>query len=122
MALVLVIEDETPIRDNLKRFLRLEGYDVLEAPNGVIGIAMVRQHQPDLVLCDVMMPKMTGFEVLSLMRQDLACIKTPVIFLTASADKDSIEKGMQLGALDYVTKPFILSELAILIQRRLIEN
>lgn len=117
--LILVIEDETAIRDNLRRFLMLEGYTVLTAANGVLGLEMVRQHQPDLVLCDVMMPQMTGFEVLENMRRDAAFANTPVIFLTASAERESITHGLELGALDYVTKPFSLPELTSLIRQRL---
>jgi DNA-binding response OmpR family regulator len=118
-ALILVIEDETAIRDNLRRFLMLEGYSVLTAANGMLGLEMIRQHQPALVLCDVMMPQMTGFEVLENMRQDAAFSSTPVIFLTASAERESITHGLELGALDSVTKPFSLPELTSLIRQRL---
>jgi DNA-binding response OmpR family regulator len=118
-ALILVIEDETAIRDNLRRFLSLEGYSVMTAANGVLGLAAIRQHKPALVLCDVMMPEMTGFDVLENMRKDAAFASTPVIFLTASAERESITHGLELGALDYVTKPFSLPELASLIRQRL---
>lgn len=117
--LILVIEDETAIRDNLRRFLKLEGYSVVTAANGVQGLEVMGLHQPDLVLCDVMMPQMTGFEVLEHMRRDAAFANTPVIFLTASADRESITHGLELGALDYVTKPFSLPELTKLIRQRL---
>ncbi len=117
--LILVIEDETAIRDNLRRFLMLEGYSVLTAANGVLGLEAVRQTKPALVLCDVMMPEMTGFEVLENMRKDPAFASTPVIFLTASAERESITQGLELGALDYVTKPFSLPDLASLIRLRL---
>ena len=117
--LILVIEDETAIRDNLRRFLTLEGYSVITAANGVLGLAAVRRHHPALVLCDVMMPEMTGFQVLESMRKDKAFASTPVIFLTASAERESMAHGLELGALDYVTKPFSLPDLADLIQKRL---
>ena len=117
--LILVIEDETAIRDNLRRFLTLEGYSVITAANGVLGLAAVRQHHPALVLCDVMMPEMTGFQVLESLRKDKAFASTPVIFLTASAERESMAHGLELGALDYVTKPFSLPDLADLIQKRL---
>lgn len=117
--LILVIEDEPAIRDNLRRFLTLEGYCVLTAAHGVLGLELIREHRPALVLCDVMMPQMTGFEVLEHMRQDAAFAHTPVIFLTASAERDSIVHGLALGALDYVTKPFSLQELTHLIRQRL---
>lgn len=117
--LILVIEDETAIRDNLRKFLMLEGYLVVTAVNGEIGLEMMGVHQPDLVLCDVMMPLMNGFEVVERMRRNVAFVHTPVIFLTASADRESMTHGLELGALDYVTKPFSLPELAGLIQQRL---
>ena len=117
--LILVIEDETAIRDNLRRFLMLEGYSVLTAANGVLGLELIRQHRPALVLCDVMMPQMNGFEVLESMRGDAAFASTPVIFLTASAERESVTHGLELGALDYVTKPFSLTELTSLIRHRL---
>lgn len=122
MATVLVIEDETPIRENLERFLALEGHEVGSAENGARGIESIRARQPDLILCDVMMPVMTGFEVLAELRKDPALAAIPFVFLTASAEKDSISKGLDLGAADYVTKPFNLVELADLVRRRLMEN
>ncbi|MBC7620381.1 MAG: response regulator [Candidatus Saccharibacteria bacterium] len=117
--LILVIEDETAIRDNLRRFLMLEGYSVVTAANGVQGLEVMGLHQPDLVLCDVMMPQMNGFEVLEHMRRNVAFVHTPVIFLTASADRESMTHGLELGAQDYVTKPFSLPELTGLIRQRL---
>lgn len=119
MPAVLIIEDEAPIRENLKRFLRLEGYTVLEAENGRIGLDLARTERPQLILCDVMMPKMTGFEVLAALREDADLVSIPFIFLTASADRDNIARGIELGAADYVTKPFNLLDLGALIQRRL---
>lgn len=119
MATVLVIEDEVPIRENLRRFLRLEGYVVLEEENGALGLRRALAARPDLILCDVMMPEMTGFEVLEALRREPDMARVPFIFLTASAEKESISRGIELGAADYVTKPFNLLELGDLIQRRL---
>ena len=121
MATVLVIEDETPIRENLERFLALEGYAVESAENGVRGMERIRARRPDLILCDVMMPGMTGFDVLAELRKDPVLTAIPFVFLTASAEKDNISKGLDLGAADYVTKPFNLIELAALVRRRLAE-
>lgn len=122
MATVLVIEDETPIRENLERFLAFEGYTVESAGDGRRGMERVRDKRPDLILCDVMMPVMTGFEVLAELRRDPLLARIPFVFLTASAEKDDISRGLGLGAADYVTKPFNLTELAELVRRRLKEN
>lgn len=112
MPRVLVIEDEAPIRENLQRFLRFEGYEVTAAENGARGLELARSIAPDLILCDVMMPEMTGFQVLSALAADVEWRRVPFIFLTASAEKDSIERGIEMGALAYVTKPFDLIDLA----------
>ncbi len=122
MATVLVIEDEAPIRENLERFLALEGYAVESAENGARGMECIRARRPDLILCDVMMPVKTGFEVLAELRRDPLLARIPFVFITASAEKEDISKGLDLGAADYVTKPFNLTELAALVRRRLKEN
>ncbi len=116
---ILVIEDEAPIRDNLRRFLVLEGYTVATEANGALGLKRALAELPDLILCDVMMPEMNGFEVLAQLRQSGSLARVPFVFLTASADRDSIARGVALGAADYVTKPFDLTQLAALIRRRL---
>jgi CheY-like chemotaxis protein len=122
MTKILVIEDEAPIRENLLRFLKFEGYQVTAAENGAAGLDAIRTEPPDLILCDVMMPKMTGFELMAELKKEPLLSAIPFIFLTASAEKDSIEKGIAMGAMDYVTKPFNLVELATLIRRLLGEN
>ena len=119
---ILVIEDEAPIRDNLRRFLVLEGYTVATEPNGALGLQRALAERPDLILCDVMMPEMNGFEVLAQLRQSGSLARVPFVFLTASADRDSIARGIALGAADYVTKPFDLTQLAALVRRRLGET
>ena len=116
---ILIIEDEAAIRDNLRRLLVLEGYAVTAEANGALGLERARAEPPDLILCDVMMPEMSGFEVLAALRGSPPLAQVPFIFLTASADKDSIAKGTSLGAADYVTKPFDLLQLAALVRRRL---
>lgn len=116
---VLVIEDEAPIRANLLRFLALEGYRTLGAENGRIGLELARNGMPDLILCDVMMPEMDGFAVLNAIMGDPKIRHIPFIFLTASAEKEALVAGLKLGARDYVTKPFQISELAELLHRHL---
>ncbi len=107
MALVLIVEDETAIRELIRLNLELAGYDVEEAGDGVEGLNAVRKQKPDLVLLDIMMPKMDGFTLLEELKND----DIPVICLTA---KDSVRdkvKGLELGADDYMTKPFESLEL-----------
>ncbi len=116
---ILVIDDEAPLRENLMRFLRLEGYQPAEAADGLRGVEMALRSPPDLVLCDLMMPGLDGFGVLARLRAEPATAGVPFIFLTASADAQDARIGFTLGATDYVTKPFNLSELAGLIAQRL---
>lgn len=106
MVKVLVIEDETEIRANLLELLSLEGYDIIGADNGATGLLGALEHNPDIILCDVMMPELDGHEVLAALRQEPETALTPFVFLTALADKGDIRKGMLLGADDYITKPF----------------
>lgn len=85
---VLVIDDEAPIRDNLVRFLRLEGYQVIDAADGAAGLAAALQCMPDLILCDVMMPRLNGFEVLAHLQATPTHRHIPLIFLSASAEPE----------------------------------
>lgn len=117
MARILVIEDEPQIRANLRRFLQLEGHEVIEAGNGVQGVEAAGAQRPDLILCDVMLPELDGFGVLAAVRGDAAIAGTPFIFLTASAENETIKHGLGAGADDYVVKPFVLRELTGAIER-----
>jgi len=119
MARILIIEDEAGIRANLERFLRLEGHQPLQATDGRQGLEMARTERPDLVLCDIRMPELNGFEVLAALRADPATAEMPFIFITASAERDSRAFGLDLGAHDYVAKPFDLAHLRALIASRL---
>lgn len=118
---VVVIEDEPEMRRNIVRLLRLEGYDPAEAADGVAGLDLVREQKPALVICDVMMPGMDGHEVLRAVRADPQLQAIPFIFLTARADKSDLRGGMNLGADDYITKPFsnddVLAAVAARLQR-----
>jgi CheY-like chemotaxis protein len=116
MVTILVIEDEAPIRENLQRFLRFEGYAVETAENGAIGLDTLQTTLPDLILCDVMMPVMTGFELLVEVKKNPALATIPFVFLTASAEKDCVEKGLAMGANAYVTKPFELGQVLRLVK------
>lgn len=117
--LILIIDDESSIRANVQRFLRLEGYVVHEAMNGLAGLASVATNRPDLILCDVMMPEMDGFAVLAKLREDANTATIPFIFLTASVEQDDQRFGLAIGANAYLSKPFNLSELLALVRRKL---
>ncbi|MFM9880499.1 MAG: response regulator [Burkholderiaceae bacterium] len=117
MATVLVIEDEALIRENLMRFLALEGYTARCASDGQAGLEAARADPPDLILCDVMMPRMNGFDVLQALLQDPLLKTIPFFFLSASAEREKLEAGMALGAAGYVTKPFDLMQLRDVLRR-----
>ncbi|MFN9173151.1 MAG: response regulator, partial [Synechocystis sp.] len=119
MEKFLVIEDEPGVRENLAEILQLAQYEVVLAADGIEGIECARQHRPDLIICDVMMPKMDGFEVLETLQADPELATIPLIFLTAMADIQNLREGMDLGADDYLTKPFELDQLLISISSRL---
>lgn len=109
--MILVVEDEASIRDNVVRILRMEGFEVLEAENGRIGLDLARANRPDLVLSDVMMPEMDGHGLLEALRADPLTAVVPFIFLSARTDRTDRRKGMNLGADDYIGKPFSRDEL-----------
>jgi signal transduction histidine kinase len=119
MPRILVIEDETNLRENIIDILRLEGYDVLSAPDGSAGVEVARQAQPELIICDIAMPVMDGYDALLHLRSHPDTVSTPFIFLTARADRTNIRHGMELGADDYITKPFSKAELLAAVQSRL---
>ncbi|SHJ34891.1 response regulator [Pseudozobellia thermophila] len=119
MKKILLIEDNETVRENTAELLALADYGVLTAENGEIGMERARTFLPDLVVCDIMMPKMDGFEVLRLMGKDPILAGTPFIFLTAKTDRGDMRTGMNLGADDYLTKPFEERELLDAIASRL---
>lgn len=116
---ILVIDDEAAVRENVMRFLRLEGYEPSEAEDGERGIQAALRSPPDLILCDVMMPGTDGFGVLARLRAEPATAGVPFIFLTASADMEDARTGFLLGANEYVTKPFSLAVLGAIIEQKL---
>jgi CheY-like chemotaxis protein len=117
MARILVIEDEAPIRGNLVRFLKLEGYEVESADNGADGLTAALANPPDLIICDLLMPKVDGYAVLSGLHANPPTAAIPFLLVTASADKSERIKSAALGATHLVTKPFDLSELREVIKR-----
>lgn len=116
---ILVIEDEGPVRQNLLRFLELEGYLATGAEDGPSGVAAALRSPPDLVLCDLNMPGLDGFGVLARLRAEPGAASLPFVFLTASAEVEDAKTGYRLGADEYVTKPFSMPVLAAIIRQRL---
>ncbi len=108
---VLVIEDDEFILDIVSECLESEGFEVRQAPHGKVGLDLAYQIHPDLIVCDISMPYLNGYEVLKKLRDNRLTAATPFIFLTAKADRPDIRKGMVLGADDYLTKPFTQEEL-----------
>jgi DNA-binding NarL/FixJ family response regulator len=119
MKKILVIEDEPEMRRNITTLLRYYDYQPIAAENGVDGIEAARREKPDLILCDVMMPKMDGHGVLQAIQSDSALARIPFIFLTAKGEKDDLRDGMNLGADDYLTKPVANTDLVQAIEARL---
>ena len=105
MQTILVIEDEAQTRKVLLNCLRFEGYQALEADNGRTGIKLAQEYHPDLIVCDIMMPDIDGYGVLSMLRQTISTLAIPIVFLTAKVSMADLRKGMDLGAEDYLTKP-----------------
>ena len=122
MTKILVIEDELAIRENITELLEAEDFEVFSTANGILGILWAKENIPDLVICDVMMPEISGHEVLEEMREIPQTSLMPFIFLTAMSDKQDIRKGMKLGADDYLTKPFTRSEILSAIDARLLRQ
>ena len=115
---ILIIEDNKDIRESSVEILILAGYDVLEADNGKIGVELAQQHLPDMILCDIMMPELDGYGVLYLLSKNRETSNIPFIFLTAKAERSDMRKGMEMGADDYLTKPFDDMELLNTIESR----
>ena len=116
---ILIIEDQAPMRRNIALMLQLEGYDVVSAENGRIGLEVARKEDPDLILCDVMMPELDGYGVVQALREDPDFSATPFIFLTAKSDRGDVRIGMNFGADDYLTKPVVRDDLLAAVTVRL---
>ena len=119
MTRVLVIDDEAPIRLLCRVNLEAEGMAVLEAADGPSGLATARREHPDVILLDVMMPGLDGWRVAEELLEDVATQEIPIVFLTARAEFRDRARGLDIGGVDYVTKPFNPVELAPLVERLL---
>jgi DNA-binding response OmpR family regulator len=113
---VLVVDDEAPIRLLCRVNLEAEGMEVLEAGDGESGLALARSERPDIVLLDVMMPAMDGWQVAERLFEDEATSDIPLVFLTARAELRDRARGLELGGVDYITKPFNPVELASVVE------
>lgn len=119
MKTILLIEDDRALRENTEELLELSGYSVMTAPNGKIGIQMAKENNPDIIVCDIMMPEIDGYGVLENLSSDEKTNQIPFIFLSAKTEHKEIRKGMDLGADDYLTKPFEEEDLISAIESRL---
>ena len=116
---VLIIEDSNEIRENVGEILVLAGYTVYDTNNGKTGVELATAHIPDIILCDIMMPELDGYGVLYMLNKNPETSSIPFIFLTAKAERLDLRKGMEMGADDYLTKPFDDMELLNAIESRL---
>lgn len=119
MKKILLIEDNEGIRNNTAEILELSNYTVIVAENGKIGVEKALEHHPDLIICDIMMPVLDGYGVLHAVHKNDAIKNTPFIFLTAKTERSDFRKGMELGADDYISKPFNGTELLNAVDTRL---
>ncbi len=119
MKKILVIEDNAEVRDNISEILELSDYKVITAENGKKGVELALKEIPDLIVCDIMMPELDGYGVLHLLNKHIETYGIPFIFLTAKSEKTDLRKGMEMGADDYLTKPFDGIELLNAIEIRL---
>ncbi|MBX2828294.1 MAG: response regulator [Flavobacteriaceae bacterium] len=119
MKKVLIIEDDTALRENTAELLEISGYTIVTAPNGRVGIEKAKAEAPDIVVCDIMMPEVDGYQVLESLSNHADTRYIPFIFLSAKTEHKEIRKGMDLGADDYLTKPFEEEELLSALESRL---
>src|ERR1041384_7766806 len=119
MKSILVIEDNKDIRENTAEILDLAGYKTFTAENGKKGVDIAINEKPDVIVCDIMMPELDGYGVLHLLRKNDATRNIPFIFLTAQTERSDFRKVMEMGADDYITKPFDDIELLNAVEVRL---
>src|SRR2546423_10349899 len=119
MNRILVIDDEEWLREMVQMALNQKGYEVVQAANGASGVEVARKELPDLILCDVNMEKMDGYRTLSTLRNETATASIPFILMTGLADNAGMRQGMELGADDYLPKPFTIDALYAAVDARL---
>lgn len=116
---VLIIEDYPATSEMMANILRTEGIDVLTAADGTSGLEKAKQNKPDLILLDIMMPEMSGFEVCEKLKEDETTAKIPIIIVSVRAAEDNIKKGKSLGAIEYIPKPFDPFKLIEMVKKNL---
>ena len=119
---ILLIEDDPDVLRNLEVLLSQEKYKVITADNGLDGVTSAKEHLPELIICDILMPKMNGYEVLEALSLDPSTETIPFLFLTAKTDIKEIRKGMGMGADDYLIKPFDPDEISLVIKKIEVET
>lgn len=119
MTKVLIIEDSEALLNDIVEMLSLEGFETIRAENGKVGVDIVADNRPDLIVCDIRMPVMDGYGVLDQIRSDPVTANIPFIFLTARTGRGEVREGMEMGADDYLTKPFTAEELISSVRSRL---
>ena len=117
--LILVVEDEDIIRNDIMTSLLLSDYQVFEARNGKEALEKIKLHLPDLIISDIMMPVLDGYSLLTELQKDPETASIPFLFLSAKTDRNDLRTGMNLGADDYITKPFDIQELILAVKSRL---
>ncbi len=122
MKTILLIEDNKDVRENTAEILELAHYNVVQAENGKQGVEEAQQHKPDLIICDIMMPVLDGYGVIHLLNKSPETASIPFIFLTAKSERLDFRKGMEMGADDYISKPFDDIELLNAVESRLKKN
>jgi CheY-like chemotaxis protein len=116
---LLIIEDQESVRENIAELLELAGHRTIQAANGIEGVRKAKAHLPDLVLCDIMMPELDGYGVAEVLSRQPETAEIPFLFLTAKAEREDFRKGLAMGAVDYLTKPFESHELLETVEMRL---
>lgn len=121
-ATMLIIDDNLELLENTAEVLQVNGYRVISAYNGEQGIKMAKEGYPDLILCDIMMRVVDGYDVLSAVRRDRKASKIPFVFLTAKAEKTDIKKGLEAGADGYLVKPYTMDALMKIVSNTLLNK
>lgn len=119
MSRILVIDDEASIRELIAAALQIEGFEMLQAEDGLRGIDIARKSSPDLIICDILMPNLDGYGTLKVLREDPSTATIPFVFLTGNMERRTMRHGMDLGADDFLTKPFTIPELLTTVRTRL---
>ncbi|MFN7854979.1 MAG: PleD family two-component system response regulator [Acidovorax sp.] len=122
MASILVIDDEPLILENLGKFLRFQGHDVIKAHNGQEALIQIEEHLPDMIFCDVVMPRMDGLSLLVRLQSNEKTRSIPFVILSASAEIERLKSALSQGASAYVVKPFNLAEIGRLLELHLPPN